>query len=73
MCIYGRSRRARKLLAALVQNSEGAGIHRVPVGRFRDELQALVAANRELIEHFEQKIATTLARIWGDLPDINAK
>ena len=28
--------------------------------------QRLVAANRELIERFEQKIATTLARIWGD-------
>ena len=26
--------------------------------------QRLVAANRELIERFEQKIATTLARIW---------
>lgn len=28
--------------------------------------QRLVAANRELIERFEQKIATTLARIWGE-------
>ncbi len=28
--------------------------------------QRLVAANRELIERFEQKIATTLARICGD-------
>jgi restriction endonuclease S subunit len=28
--------------------------------------QALVAANRELIARFEQKIQTTLARIWGD-------
>jgi len=28
--------------------------------------QALVAANRELITRFEQKIQTTLARIWGD-------
>jgi len=28
--------------------------------------QALVAANRELITRFEKKIATTLARIWGD-------
>ena len=28
--------------------------------------QRLVAANRELIERFEQKIAATLARIWGD-------
>jgi len=27
---------------------------------------ALVAANRELIARFEKKIATTLARIWGD-------
>ena len=28
--------------------------------------QALVAANRELIARFEQKIQTTLARVWGD-------
>ena len=28
--------------------------------------QCLVAANRELIERFDQKIATTLARIWGE-------
>jgi type I restriction enzyme M protein len=28
--------------------------------------QALVAANRELIERFEKKIQATLARIWGD-------
>ena len=28
--------------------------------------QRLVAANRELIERFEHKIATTLARIWGE-------
>jgi type I restriction enzyme M protein len=28
--------------------------------------QALVAANSELITRFEQKIQTTLARIWGD-------
>jgi type I restriction enzyme M protein len=25
-----------------------------------------VAANRELITRFEQKIQTTLARIWGE-------
>lgn len=28
--------------------------------------QALVAANRELITRFEQKIQATLARIWGE-------
>ena len=28
--------------------------------------QALVAANRELIERFEKKIHATLARVWGD-------
>lgn len=28
--------------------------------------QALVAANRELITSFEQKIQATLARIWGE-------
>ena len=28
--------------------------------------QALVAANRELISRFEQKIQATLARIWGE-------
>ncbi|MEO7318243.1 MAG: hypothetical protein ABIZ56_04560 [Chthoniobacteraceae bacterium] len=27
--------------------------------------QALVAANRELMTRFEQKIQATLARIWG--------
>lgn len=27
--------------------------------------QALVAANHELITRFEQKIQTTLARVWG--------
>ena len=28
--------------------------------------QSLVAANRELITRFEQKIQATLARIWGE-------
>lgn len=28
--------------------------------------QALVAANRELIDRFEKKIQATLARIWGE-------
>ncbi len=28
--------------------------------------QALVAANRELITRFEQKIQAILARIWGE-------
>jgi type I restriction enzyme M protein len=28
--------------------------------------RALVAANRELIARFEQKIQATLARIWGE-------
>ncbi|MDI6789493.1 MAG: N-6 DNA methylase [Thermodesulfobacteriota bacterium] len=28
--------------------------------------QALLAANRELIERFEKKIQTTLARVWGE-------
>jgi type I restriction enzyme M protein len=31
--------------------------------------QALVAANRELITRFEQKIQTTLARVWGEEKD----
>ncbi|MEO5716003.1 MAG: N-6 DNA methylase [Luteolibacter sp.] len=30
--------------------------------------QALVAANRELITRFEQKLQATLARIWGEEP-----
>ena len=30
--------------------------------------QALVAANRDLITRFEQKIQATLARIWGEKP-----
>lgn len=29
--------------------------------------QSLVSANRELITRFEQKIQTTLARIWGEV------
>ena len=28
--------------------------------------QALVAANRGLIERFEKKIQTTIARVWGE-------
>ena len=28
--------------------------------------QALVAANRELIARFEEKIQATLARVWGE-------
>ena len=28
--------------------------------------QALVAANRELIERFEKKIQATIARVWGE-------
>ncbi len=32
--------------------------------------QALVAANRELIARFEQKIQSTLARIWGEKSEI---
>jgi type I restriction enzyme M protein len=35
------------------------------VAEIEDE-QALVNANRELITRFEQKIQTTLARIWGE-------
>ncbi len=34
--------------------------------------QALVAANRELITRFEQKIQTTLARIWGEAATANS-
>jgi len=30
--------------------------------------QALVAANRELMERFEKKIRSTLARVWGEEP-----
>ncbi len=28
--------------------------------------QALVAANRELIERFEKKIQAAIARVWGE-------
>ena len=28
--------------------------------------QALVAANRELIERFERKIAAAIGRVWGE-------
>ena len=31
-----------------------------------DAEKALVAANRELIARFEQKIQATLARVWGE-------
>jgi hypothetical protein len=31
-----------------------------------DAARRLAAANRELIERFEQMIAATLARIWGE-------
>jgi type I restriction enzyme M protein len=31
-----------------------------------DAKQALVTANRELIARFEQKIQSTLARVWGE-------
>jgi type I restriction enzyme M protein len=34
--------------------------------------QALVAANRELITRFEQKIQATLARIWGEEEPVQA-
>jgi restriction endonuclease S subunit len=32
--------------------------------------QALVAANRELITRFEKKIQATLARVWGEEPEL---
>jgi hypothetical protein len=31
-----------------------------------EAVQALVAANRELITRFEKKIQATLARVWGE-------
>ena len=34
--------------------------------------QSLVAANRELITRFEQKIQATLARIWGEEKPANS-
>jgi type I restriction enzyme M protein len=35
--------------------------------------QALVAANRELIARFEQKIQATLARVWGEEPPASTR
>lgn len=35
--------------------------------------QMLVAANRELINRFEQKIQTTLSRIWGEETPISSE
>ena len=32
--------------------------------------QALVTANRELITRFEKKIQVTLARVWGEEPEL---
>ena len=34
--------------------------------------QALVAANRELINRFEKKIQATLARVWGEAEPVAA-
>jgi len=34
--------------------------------------QVLVAANRELITRFEQRIQATLARIWGEDESVQA-
>lgn len=38
-----------------------------------DAEQALVAANRELIARFEQKIQDTLARVWGEDGTVQAE
>ena len=35
--------------------------------------QALVAANRELIAHFERKIKATLSRVWGEEEPVAAE
>ncbi len=40
-------------------------IQKAIVTEIEDE-QALVAANRELIERFEKKISTAIGRVWGD-------
>ena len=42
------------------------------MGNLTPRRKALVAANRELITRFEQKIQTTLARIWGEEPSVTA-
>ena len=55
-------------------NAKSLGVYRIPVpplttqSRIVAEIeaeQALVNANRELIERFEKKIQGTLARVWG--------
>jgi type I restriction enzyme M protein len=33
--------------------------------------QALVSANRALITRFQQKIQTTLARVWGEVEAVS--
>ncbi len=35
--------------------------------------QALVAANRELMERFEKKVQATLARVWGEEEPVPAE
>ncbi|MEO8613695.1 MAG: restriction endonuclease subunit M/S, partial [Luteolibacter sp.] len=55
--------------AAVAQMTSSGGLQRVPrvnVENFQIPLPPLVAANRELITRFEQKIQATLARIWGE-------
>ena len=40
--------------------------HRMGYRRRIENEQAIVAANRELIDRFERKILATIARIWGE-------
>ena len=49
----------------LIPNYFPLAIQRAIVAEIESE-QALVAANHELITRFEQKIQTTLARVWGE-------
>jgi len=54
------------------KNAHRVKVHLPPVPEQRaivaeiEAEQALVAANRELIQRFEKKIQATLARVWGE-------
>jgi type I restriction enzyme M protein len=53
------------LNSILISIPEDVAIQQAIVAEIEAE-QALVAANRELIARFEQKIQTTLTRVWGE-------
>jgi type I restriction enzyme M protein len=55
---------ARDILVGKVPDPKSQ-VEQITIALIKTE-QALVAANRELIERFEKKIQATLARVWGE-------